>query len=121
MMLPLFLSPLTSARFFLPKYMKYTLQSIRNIHTAKKISSQAYVSGSDKFTFCGLNRTKSTIGIAGRIKAVGSVFSSCFPDIFIVENNLDNHKYAINDITAVIEKVKITSRATCESIIIYPL
>lgn len=99
-------------KFFLPKCKKYALQSNININNAKKISSQAYVSGSAIFRFCGLNRMKSANGIAGSINAVGNVIRSCFFVILIVENNLDNHTYAMNDITAAIEKVKRISRET---------
>ncbi len=77
--------------FFLPKCKKYALQVTKNIHPEKKISSQAYVNGSAIFTCCGLNRMKSVNGIAGRIKAVGNVFRSCFFVILIDENNLDSH------------------------------
>ena len=60
---------------------------------------------------------KSVNGIAGRTKAVGNVIRNCFFVILIDENNLDNHTYAIKDITAAIEKVKTTSRKIIEYMI----
>ncbi len=90
-------------KFFLPKCKKNVLQVNINNNTEKKMSSQAYVNGSAIFTCCGLNRKKSVDRIAGRIKAVGNTPKSCFLFILIDENNLDNHTYEMNNITAVIE------------------
>ena len=90
-------------KFFLPKCKKNVLQVTKNSNTEKKISSQAYARGSDMFRCWGLKRMKSDDRIAGRIKAADNVFRNCFFVIFIDENNLDIHMYAMNDITAQIE------------------
>ncbi len=118
MALSVLLSPLEFPWFFLPKCKKNVLQVTIKSHTANKISSQANDSGSPIFRFWGLNRMKIMINIAGRIKAVGNDFKSCFFVILIDENNLDNQSYALNDITHAIEIVRTTSITKRESMII---
>ncbi len=60
---------------------------------------------------------KKINGIAGRIKAVGNVIRNCLFVTLIEENNLDNHTYAMKDITAAIKKVKTNSRKIIEYMI----